>query len=626
MVITAFHAYRHKRNRAAANKPKVERFQKTRSSSRLSSPTEGQLACAWVLDSRCIQNLVSLEIVTNVAIVVYETDQGASHPSIGPFEGYQRWLMPMNIGYAAFFTTELVLRIFTERYKFWEESSNVWDFFVITVDNLCIILDLVLAGRLPSFTVLRVFRLLKVSRAIRFFQRYRELYILVTGLVSAMKAVFGGLFMIAFVLLVWAVVAVTFVHPINLELQEQGYYDDCERCGQAYASCWKAWLTLWQTIVAGDSWGTASLPIIDHSPFTALIFMGALGTVQLGIMNLVVGSIVDTIEGTRLADIDELLRQKKQQQKECKDELLKLCQAMDTDGSGSLTLDEVQVGYLNNEGFNSQMKFLDIDYADLNIVFNIMDGDESGDVDFHEFVEELHKLKAQDTHTLLIFMRYHLLQLRKQVSENVDTLHVQFEEVVQKLAAEQSATFERMVLLLAGEAPLAASLMPPSVLEKGISCRTFAMGADTNTVRPGTSPKVSSRTENEEPPKASETKLDETLKAAVKTDKIGPEMAYCDGCDRGKEHEVHVAQPEDVRSRTRPAASQMVDPFIGHVLEGLDLFHKRATAELTLVLWEATRKFGSPAMPRAGCIDKRASQIASPKPVVCEGWSSSLRL
>lgn len=50
-------------------------------------------------------------------------------------------------------------------------------------------------------------------------------------------------------------------------------------------------LTLFQQIVAGDSWGAISLPLAEAHPWTSPILFAILMTISLGVMNLRLGQL-----------------------------------------------------------------------------------------------------------------------------------------------------------------------------------------------------------------------------------------------------------------------------------------------------------------------------------------------
>merc|ERR1719375_1819658 len=85
-----------------------------------------------------------------------------------------------------------------------------------------------------------------------------------------------------------------------------------------------------------------------------------------------------------------------------------ICQELDTDGSGDLSLEEVLIGYENIEGFKVVLELLDIRREDLEGVFSLLDIDSSGSVTYSEFVDELIKMQSNDFRFLLTFIKHRL--------------------------------------------------------------------------------------------------------------------------------------------------------------------------------------------------------------------------
>ena len=84
--------------------------------------------------------------------------------------------------------------------------------------------------------------------------------------------------------MVWAILGVQLIHPVNAEIWAN---TDCERCQKAFGSVWNASLTIFQTVVAGDSWGSLAIPLIESQWWTFLWFLVVLVTVQLAMLNLI---------------------------------------------------------------------------------------------------------------------------------------------------------------------------------------------------------------------------------------------------------------------------------------------------------------------------------------------------
>ena len=82
---------------------------------------------------------------------------------------------------------------------------------------------------------------------------------LIGGLYSSLKAIGFGAIMLVVMILVWAVVSVEVLHPLLAELS----FPSCDRCNHGFSDVFSASVTIFQQIVAGDSWGTISVPLIE---------------------------------------------------------------------------------------------------------------------------------------------------------------------------------------------------------------------------------------------------------------------------------------------------------------------------------------------------------------------------
>jgi len=86
---------------------------------------------------------------------------------------------------------------------------------------------------------------------------------------------------------------------------------------------------------------------------------------------------------------------------------------LDEDNSGSLTLDELLEGYDENPEFHLALSSMDVQREDISSLFNILDDDSSGHVEYDEFVDQLHKMKTQDSHVVLVFIRGAVKELKQ---------------------------------------------------------------------------------------------------------------------------------------------------------------------------------------------------------------------
>jgi len=80
-----------------------------------------------------------------------------------------------------------------------------------------------------------------------------------------------------------------------------------------------------------------------------------------------------------------------------------------------LTFNEVLDGFTTNVEFYNLMEAMDISSDDISFVWGILDADGSGEVNYQEFSEELFKMKTKDTRTMVLFIKYHVTEMRNDI-------------------------------------------------------------------------------------------------------------------------------------------------------------------------------------------------------------------
>ena len=310
------------------------------------------------------------------------------------------WLVAMNIIFMIIYFLEVVCGIAAFRKRYFENHWNKLDFFVV----LCGLVSEALSGNI-NVAYLRLLRMFRLVRAFRIFLSIRELYLLISGLGSSLKAMSFGMVMLMVMLCIWGIILVEFVHPTNAFI---AYPETCERCGRAYKSVAHTALTLFQQVVAGDSWGTPSVRIIEERPILAILMVMTVGTIALCVMNLILAVIVDSAAEARENDMAEKTRQKQKQLLEQKMQLLHLCAQMDHDDSSSISLDEVLNAWDVSDEFHEVMVQLGVQRNDLVMIFKLLDTEGDGDVEYKEFVDQLYQLCTGDVRMMIANMRLNL--------------------------------------------------------------------------------------------------------------------------------------------------------------------------------------------------------------------------
>ena len=139
-----------------------------------------------------------------------------------------------------------------------------------------------------------------------------------------------------------------------------------------------------------------SIPIAEQHPWTTPLLFSILMTVSLGVMNLILAIVVEKAAEVRENDQERKMQQKEEERERNMIELAILCDRMDNDGSGALSLQEMLDGYDTDQHFNSLMTFMDIERDDMQTIFKVLDSDGSGEVDYVEFCHHLGSCKKRD--------------------------------------------------------------------------------------------------------------------------------------------------------------------------------------------------------------------------------------
>lgn len=374
---------------------------------RWSSP---RIAISKVIDTQNFERIMGLVIIFNLALIVRETDLDAT--CFPEFDGRLddcpsaaakvRWIGIADVALLICYSIELSCRLFVWRVEFFTNKWNLLDGVVVFLGWASLGFNTTL-----SFGFLRIFRMSRLLRAARMLISIPELYLLMTGLKSAVRAIFFGTFILVSMIVLWSILVVQFIHPINAGLE----YDDCDECSESYKSVFKSSVTLFQTIVTGDSWGKTSVPIIEDSPWMCILLLSIVVTVSLGVMNLILAVIVERATEARENDVKGQLKKLERERQQTMVRLARMLLEMDRNKDGKITWDELMWAFERYIPFRDTMRQMDVrDISELRSIFDLLDVDGSGDLSSREFVEQLYDIKSRDLRMMVVKLRLILQQ------------------------------------------------------------------------------------------------------------------------------------------------------------------------------------------------------------------------
>eukprot|EP00930_Biecheleria_cincta_P033680 TRINITY_DN23331_c0_g1_i1.p1 TRINITY_DN23331_c0_g1~~TRINITY_DN23331_c0_g1_i1.p1 ORF type:complete len:721 (+),score=130.98 TRINITY_DN23331_c0_g1_i1:45-2207(+) len=373
----------------------------------LSTRTERmQYRVAIVLESGYFDFLVGCVMVFDVFLMIADIDSRAGL-TVLPF-----WMEMASNACLAFYSAEFCFALFVHGPQMFRQRVIMIDAFVLLTGYLELLLFLVGADA-QQMGILRVMRIIKMMRLIRTARNspiLKELRKLVMMLASCLRILVWSAVFLIIVQTFWGMMAVEFLQPIMRELNEDGVWSDCDLCRTSFSSVARANLTLFKTIIAGDSWGLLAEPMIIHNPWCALLFACSFLSLVFGVMNLVVAVVVDTAAEQRQKDVMSLARDLEEDQEGDLQLLTEIFRKIDADGSGELELDELIKGAEEVPEFQSRLRVMDIDKDDLVQLFHMLDADGGGSISPDEFKHALNRW-IYDSKTATRFVKYNVMKL-----------------------------------------------------------------------------------------------------------------------------------------------------------------------------------------------------------------------
>eukprot|EP00927_Polykrikos_kofoidii_P076984 TRINITY_DN73984_c0_g1_i1.p1 TRINITY_DN73984_c0_g1~~TRINITY_DN73984_c0_g1_i1.p1 ORF type:complete len:574 (-),score=91.09 TRINITY_DN73984_c0_g1_i1:72-1793(-) len=378
---------------------------------------------ASIVKSQLFDFVLVCIVLMNFVLFAYNTEIRARniHSPLAVFAGHM---------FLLFYVTEIFVRIYVDRLRYFINAANVFDLCIVFADVVAEVV-IFIDPQLVSFGWFRLFRIVRLLRLLLVIQRmegFRELWLMLHGLISTIRAMAWACFLITLVLTVYSLIAIEFLKPLQMRLHGAGEYDGCEACIGAFDTVTKSFFTWFLLIFCGELWDDLVVPIVKAEPFTALLFFAGYVMINLGVMNLILTVIVDRASAARVDD-EKLKREEKRQYFEkSRPKMYRWCEHMDLDKSGTVTLEELERGFESNDDFRAALAVLDLGVNDLRTVFNIIDEDMSGHVTYDEFVKQLHFIRTQESHTILVFINHYVQELRRKVSQQLELLNGAFSQ------------------------------------------------------------------------------------------------------------------------------------------------------------------------------------------------------
>lgn len=367
------------------------------------TPTKKKGKVRPFVDWPSFNGFIGLLIVVNALCIGLETDAKSEPAAL--------WFT-LELAFVAIFLTELVLRLRAHRWNFfttidfhtmstWSQVFsylNFWnllDFIIVSMSILdAAFLPLLgMAGaNLRFLQMIRFFRLARLIRLIRLFKIFKELWLVASGLIESLKT----LFWVCFLVFLLCYIGGTYV-SFSIGKDDEMYNDYYRKTGWDHEIYFKGVLrsafTIFQVITL-DNWSDEIVRhVISVQPPMLLFFVVVIMTGAFGLLNIIIGVVVENTIETAARD---LIKEKKAQDRQRQfviNHLRDIFEEADVDGSGTLTLDEV-VEAVHKPSVYNKLRMIEFPVDNPENIFKLLDFDDSGELTIDEFITGCVRMKG----------------------------------------------------------------------------------------------------------------------------------------------------------------------------------------------------------------------------------------
>lgn len=336
---------------------------------------------AWT-DSQQFELIVAAVCVLNALIIGFETDVKSPawwwlNQALLVFFSFEIYVRIRNEGIVRFFTSPE------------EWSWNTLDFVIVFLGIVDLwglaLLELVsgeaakTGGFSQLFMLIRMLRLLRILRLLRLVKAVRPLHTLAMGTLQAMSSIFWVFVLTAVSLYACAILATRMIG--HGELGEDGDEISPEM-RNLFGSIWDSMFTLF-CVMNGQQWNHVEL-LLEKEPLTKPAFFIFIIGSSWALLSVMTGVVSDHMASVREASTDEVSLEERQRWLHTT--LKGIFASADKDGSGALERNEYRELCRSEFHVKKLQATAHVPVQDLIKMFDWLDVDGSGEIEFKEFL------------------------------------------------------------------------------------------------------------------------------------------------------------------------------------------------------------------------------------------------
>jgi len=315
-------------------------------------------------------------ILLNAVYIGMETElvDDSSDVSLG-------WYLA-ELAFTIIFLVELCLRIAAAQdlREFTSDSWNLFDLILVVVSCIdtfvltTITRNVRKVGQSKAISTVRTIRLARIARIFRLLRFFRELWVLVAGIVEAMWTLVWTWILLALLIYVFGIFATRTIGQVSKDPYIEEYFGNVPR----------SMFSLFQ-VTTTEGWADIARKAMETQLWTSIFFIIYFYVTTCAILNVVVAVIVENTLDQAGDQRQKFDAKQKRMQKEACSKIYEVFHSLDNNGDGMLTKEEFLLA-LRQESVTRYLHQIGLDMRQAENLFSILDFDESGSLDAQEFV------------------------------------------------------------------------------------------------------------------------------------------------------------------------------------------------------------------------------------------------
>eukprot|EP00747_Dinoflagellata_sp_TGD_P047887 gnl/TRDRNA2_/TRDRNA2_145271_c0_seq2.p1 gnl/TRDRNA2_/TRDRNA2_145271_c0~~gnl/TRDRNA2_/TRDRNA2_145271_c0_seq2.p1 ORF type:complete len:569 (+),score=102.39 gnl/TRDRNA2_/TRDRNA2_145271_c0_seq2:244-1707(+) len=364
---------------------------------------------------------------------------------------------------------EMAVKLFVYGKAYFNDKWNWMDFVlgIIAMVDSWILLPLADSGSpLKAVMICRIFKVMRLARLVKVMRMRPELWVTVQGIAAAFKTMIWVILLLLLMVYFFAIFCMDMIGA-----EDYTYEDGSEGWAQKnvfFGSVSASMLTLFNMALLAE-WAEIVRPVWQFQPYYVPAFMFFVLFTTMGILNVVIGVIVERTAAAANADNEAKLQAELQLRMQHVKNLLAVMLELDDNSDGMITVKEI-TSPENKQALENIMNDLDLPAGwTAKDLHTMLDEAGNGVLSAAEFLEGMFRLVfANDFHRSCLNriaanqIKHQLYVLDRKVDRNFEDLNGKFDRILSALEGKSSESRTESSTTASAESPKPSEGSSPS--------------------------------------------------------------------------------------------------------------------------------------------------------------------